>query len=76
MLKPPGYRFMDNEGCSGEMASAALGEGADPSGHWEGEITLPGGALQVMVDLVPPAEGAAAATPYNRIPGNEPPAVG
>lgn len=38
--------------------SVAATANAEFAGRWEGEIALPTGALQVMVDLIPPADPA------------------
>lgn len=46
-------------------ATAARAQSVDPSGHWEGAITIPGGEIPFQVDLAKNAAGKLTAT-YSR----------
>ena len=50
-------------------ATTVGAQGLDPSGHWEGTITLPGGDIPFQVDVAKNAQGALVAT-YSRPENN------
>jgi hypothetical protein len=45
--------------------TAALAQSADPSGHWEGAVNIPGGEIAFQIDLARNAQGKLIAT-YSR----------
>ena len=47
------------------VPGAARAQSVDPSGHWEGAITIPGGEIPFQVDLSKNAQGKLLAT-YSR----------
>jgi hypothetical protein len=47
------------------LAAPAAAQSVDPSGHWEGAITIPGGEIPFQVDLSKNAQGKLVAT-YSR----------
>ena len=47
------------------VPTAARAQSADPSGHWEGTITIPGGEIPFQIDLSKNAKGKLVAT-YSR----------
>jgi hypothetical protein len=54
------------------VPAAARAQAIDPSGHWEGAITIPGGEIPFQVDLSKTAEGTLIATysrPENHLKG-------
>jgi hypothetical protein len=51
------------------VPATARAQSVDPSGHWEGAITIPGGEIPFQVDLSKNAQGTVAAT-YSRPENN------
>jgi hypothetical protein len=47
------------------VPAASRAQPADPSGHWEGTITIPGGGISFQIDLAKNAQGTWVAT-YSR----------